>query len=268
MRRNGIIPSMTLKSAAFAVVISALALAGCGEQSQSTPTPPASTSTPTETPKTDTAKTDAAKTEDPKTAPAEAPKDAAKAANGDADSQGLPKEPKAGDEVAVIDTAKGKIVFMFLADKAPKTVESFKTLSQKGFFNGTRFHRCIPGFMIQGGDPKSKDLAKSGEWGTGGYMKDGTEVRLPDEFSSVQHVKGIVSMANAGAPGSASSQFFIVTSDSTFLDGHYTAFGKVLKGQEVADEIVKTGDAGNNGAVEPTKAIVVKSIKIEKWPVK
>ncbi|MGY2499125.1 peptidylprolyl isomerase, partial [Klebsiella pneumoniae] len=87
---------------------------------------------------------------------------------GNVDGQGLPKEPKDGEEVAVLETAKGKLVMMFFPEKAPKAVENFKDLSKKGFFNGTRFHRCIPGFMIQGGDPKSKDLAKSGEWGTGG----------------------------------------------------------------------------------------------------
>lgn len=271
---DDIITGMTLKSAAFAAVLSAWALVGCGEQTPpaTSTTPSSSTTAPTETPKTETPKTEAPKTEEAKTAqanpPTETPKEQPKMPEGNADSQGLPKEPKAGDDVAVIDTAKGKIVVMFFPDKAPKTVENFKTLAKKSFYNGTRFHRCIPGFMIQGGDPKSKDLAKAGEWGTGGNVVDGKEVNPPDEFNSIQHVKGILSMAHSAAPNSASSQFFIVTSDSTFLDGQYTAFGKVLKGQDVADEIVKTSDGSNNGSVEPSKAVVLKSVKIEKWPVK
>jgi cyclophilin family peptidyl-prolyl cis-trans isomerase len=263
---------MTLKSLAWAALASAVILAGCGEQASSTTTSeaPKTEAPKTEAPKAETPANESGKASDPSQAnpPADPAKEPAKLDTGDKDGQGLPKEPKDGDEVAVLETAKGKLVMMFFPDKAPKAVENFKTLAKKDFFNGTRFHRCIPGFMVQGGDPKSKDLAKSGEWGTGGNTSNGSESTLPDEFNSIQHVRGIVSMANSGRPNSSSSQFFVVTTDSTFLDGKYTAFGKIVKGIESADEIVKTGDAGNNGAVEPSKAIALKSVKITKWPVK
>jgi len=169
--------------------------------------------------------------------------------------------------VAVLETGKGKIILMFYPEKAPKSVANFKQLVSSGFYNGTRFHRCIPGFMIQGGDPKSKDLAKSGEWGTGGNTKDGKEVNVPAEFTDLKHTRGILSMARSSDPNSGSSQFFIMVQDTPALDGQYSAFGKVVKGLEVADEIVKTGDAGNNGAVVPKEAILLKSAKMAKWPV-
>lgn len=180
----------------------------------------------------------------------------------------LADKPKDGDDVAILETSAGKIVVMFYPEKAPKHVENFKKLVAKGFYNGTRFHRCIPGFMIQGGDPKSKDLAKAGEWGTGGNMEGGKEVTVPAEFNDIKHVPGILSMARSQNPDSASSQFFIMVAETPSLDGQYSAFGKVVSGQEVADKIVLIGDAGNNGAVEPAKAYVLKSAKLAKWPVK
>jgi len=177
-------------------------------------------------------------------------------------------DPKKGDEVAVLDTSLGKVVLMFYPDKAPNHVKNFIKLAKEGFYDGTRFHRCIPGFMVQGGDPKSKALSKVGEWGTGGHEVDGKEVTVMAEFNDVSHVRGILSMARSAEPDSASSQFFITVKDSPFLDQQYSAFGKVVSGMDVVDKIVLTGDANNNGAVEPSKAIVLKSVKIEKWPLK
>ena len=107
-------------------------------------------------------------------------------------------KPKNGDDVAVLDTSAGKIVVMFYPDKAPMHVENFKNLAKKGFYNGTRFHRCMPGFMIQGGDPQSKDLSKSGLWGTGGNKDaSGKELNVNAEFNDVKHTRGILSMARS-----------------------------------------------------------------------
>lgn len=131
-----------------------------------------------------------------------------------------------------IDTKFGKIVFKLLPDIAPETVRNFTSLAKSGFYDGTAFHRVIPGFMIQGGDPNTKSPDKS-KWGFGG---PGYTVKA--EFNPRSHLRGIVSMARAADPNSAGSQFFIVTSDSTFLDRQYTVFGEVLEGMNVADSIV------------------------------
>ena len=133
---------------------------------------------------------------------------------------------------ATIETNFGKIVFELLPDIAPETVRNFVTLAKRSFYDGTLFHRVIPGFMIQGGDPNTKKPDKS-KWGVGG---PGHNIKA--EFSSKSHLRGIVSMARSTDPNSAGSQFFIVTKDSTFLDKQYTVFGKVTEGMEVADKIV------------------------------
>jgi len=133
---------------------------------------------------------------------------------------------------ATIETNFGKIVFDLLPDIAPETVRNFITLAKRSFYDGTLFHRVIPGFMIQGGDPNTKKPDKS-KWGVGG---PGHNIKA--EFSSKSHLRGIVSMARATDPNSAGSQFFIVTKDSTFLDKQYTVFGKVTDGMDVADKIV------------------------------
>ncbi|HMK33124.1 MAG TPA: peptidylprolyl isomerase [Nitrosopumilaceae archaeon] len=133
---------------------------------------------------------------------------------------------------ATIETNFGKIVFELLPDIAPETVRNFITLAKRSFYDGTLFHRVIPGFMIQGGDPNTKKPDKS-KWGLGG---PGYNVKA--EFNSKSHLRGIVSMARAMDPNSAGSQFFIVTKDSTFLDKQYTVFGKVTDGMDVADKIV------------------------------
>jgi len=135
-------------------------------------------------------------------------------------------------EIAVIETKFGKIEIQFFEDKAPGHVKNFKDLAKKGFYDGTIFHRVIPGFMIQGGDPntKSDDRSNHGMGGPGYSIKA--------EFNDTLHKKGVLSMARSQDPNSAGSQFFIVVKDSAFLDGQYTAFGKVLSGMTVADQIV------------------------------
>ena len=135
-------------------------------------------------------------------------------------------------EIAVIETKFGKIEMELFADKAPGHVKNFKDLAKTGFYDGTIFHRVIPGFMIQGGDPntKSDDRATHGMGGPGHSINA--------EFNDTLHKRGILSMARSQDPNSAGSQFFIVVKKSSFLDGKYTAFGKVLSGMAVADQIV------------------------------
>lgn len=177
--------------------------------------------------------------------------------------------PKEGDQVGVIDTDKGKIVVMFFDSVAPNHVKNFIELAKEGFYDGTRFHRCIPGFMVQGGDPNSKELVKSDYWGTGGPRNaDGTERNVKAEFSKLKHKRGILSMARSSDPDSAGSQFFIMVADYPSLDGLYSAFGKVVEGIDVVDQIVKTGSRENNGMVPPKSAVVLKSVKIATWPIK
>ncbi len=180
----------------------------------------------------------------------------------------LPEAPKDGDEVAVLETAKGKIIVMFYPEVAPKHVENFKSLVKEGFYDGTRFHRCIPGFMIQGGDPKSKDLSLSAEWGTGGKMNpDGSERNVDFEGGNLlKHTRGVLSAARSSDPNSASSQFFLMHQAYPSLDGEYSAFGKIVSGIEVVDEIVQTG--AQSEKVPSDKAVVLKKATLAKWPVK
>src|ERR1051325_8940391 len=136
------------------------------------------------------------------------------------------------DEVAVIKTSAGDMVLQFWPDVAPKTVENFKTLAKKGFYDGTAFHRIVKGFMIQGGDPLTKDPTKEAMWGTGdpGY-------KINAEFNDRSHVRGVISMARSSDPNSAGCQFFICLGDASFLDGKYTAFGKLVAGEDVLKKI-------------------------------
>ena len=138
------------------------------------------------------------------------------------------------NEIAVIETSLGNIEFELLEDVAPGHVQNFKDLANSDFYNGTIFHRVIPGFMIQGGDPntKSDDRSSHGMGGPGHTIKA--------EFNDEPHVRGIVSMARSQDPDSAGSQFFVVVKDSDFLDGQYTAFGRVISGMDVADKIVES----------------------------
>ena len=152
---------------------------------------------------------------------------------------------------AIIKTGFGNIKFNLVSDIAPETVRNFSQLAKSGFYNGTLFHRIIPGFMIQGGDPNTKNPDKS-TWGQGG-----PGYNLKAEFNSRSHLRGIVSMARATDPDSAGSQFFIVTSDSTFLDRQYTVFGEVVEGMEVADKIVNLPRDGNDCPKQEAKMLEV-----------
>ena len=156
--------------------------------------------------------------------------------------------------IANIETNHGKISFELLPDLAPETVRNFEKLAKDGFYDGTLFHRVIPGFMIQGGDPNTKTDNK-GSWGMGG---PGYNVKA--EFSSRSHLRGIVSMARAQDPDSAGSQFFIVTSDSAFLDRQYTVFGQVKEGMDVADKIVNMDRDGNDC---PLEKVVMNKVSLE-----
>ena len=151
----------------------------------------------------------------------------------------------------IIKTDFGSIKFSLLPDIAPETVRNFLELVKSGFYNGTLFHRVIPGFMIQGGDPNTKNPDKS-MWGQGG-----PGYNLKAEFSPRSHLRGIVSMARSTDPDSAGSQFFIVTSDSTFLDRQYTVFGEVVDGMEVADKIVDLPRDGNDCPKQEAKMLEV-----------
>ncbi len=250
------------KSRIFMMACSLIAfgvLAGCAKEPEAEGTTPDVIGGNPETSATDTTGTPAEETADPTPAP-EAPSQAA--------TYQAP-EVKTGEEVGVIETAKGQIIVKFFPAVAPKHVAQFKKLANAKFWDGTRFHRCIPGFMIQGGDPNTKDLSKAGYWGTGGYEEKGKEVNVPAEFNSTKHVRGVLSAARSQDPDSASSQFFLMHADSDFLDGQYSAYGQIVKGIEVVDEIVKTGNPANNGSIDdPKDAVLVKTIRIAKWPVK
>jgi peptidyl-prolyl cis-trans isomerase B (cyclophilin B) len=142
---------------------------------------------------------------------------------------------------AIIETKFGNITLKFFPDVAPGHVKNFIDLAKKGFYDGTTFHRVIPGFMIQGGDPNSKDPNKSkhGQGGPGYTIKA--------EFNDKPHKRGTLSMARAGHPDSAGSQFFICVKDSPFLDKQYTVFGEVESGMEAVDKIVsQKRDANDN----------------------
>ena len=153
------------------------------------------------------------------------------------------------NEIAVIETSLGNIEFELLEDVAPGHVQNFKDLANSDFYNGTTFHRVIPGFMVQGGDPntKSDDRSSHGMGGPGHTIKA--------EFNDEPHVRGIVSMARSQDPDSAGSQFFVVVKDSDFLDGQYTAFGRVTSGMDVADKIVNSPRDGNDN---PNERIEIK----------
>jgi len=158
------------------------------------------------------------------------------------------------DEVAIIKTSEGEMVAEFWTDVAPKTVENFKKLARQGFYDGTAFHRVIKGFMIQGGDPLTKDESKQSRWGTGdpGYKIDA-------EFNAKSHTRGVLSMARSQDPNSAGSQFFICHGDPKFLDNQYTAFGKLIKGDDVLEKIATTQTTTPD---RPVKRMNVESVKI------
>jgi peptidyl-prolyl cis-trans isomerase B (cyclophilin B) len=162
--------------------------------------------------------------------------------------------PANTNEVAVINTTEGTMVIEFWPDVAPKTVENFKKLANQGFYDGTCFHRVIKGFMIQGGDPLTKDASKENLWGTGdpGY-------KIKAEFNEHSHVRGVISMARSNDPDSAGSQFFICHGNPTFLDRQYTTFGKLIKGDDVLEKI---GTTPTHPQDRPDKRMGIISIKI------
>ena len=163
------------------------------------------------------------------------------------------------NEVAVIKTSEGEMIAEFWPDVAPNTVENFKKLARSGFYDGTVFHRIVKGFMIQGGDPLTKDPAKESRYGTGdpGY-------KIKAEFNDHSHERGVLSMARSSDPDSAGSQFFICLANVSRLDHQYTTFGKLIKGDDVLGKIgdieVTTSDSGERS--KPTKRVTVESIKI------
>ncbi len=148
------------------------------------------------------------------------------------EATGVKKMEDAKEARAVIETKYGEIELKPYTDVAPKHVENFITLAKKGFYDGTIFHRVIPGFMIQGGDPNTKGANKA-TYGAGGPGHT-----VDAEFSETPHKRGILSMARSQDPNSAGSQFFIVVKDSSFLDRQYTVFGTVVEGMDVVDKIV------------------------------
>lgn len=168
------------------------------------------------------------------------------------------------EKVGVISTDYGDIVLEFYPDVAPKHVENFQLLANEGFYDGTRFHRVIPGFVIQGGDPNSKNSDRSmhGEGGRAGkYFGLGDENNpdtwtLPSEFNARPHKRGALSMARAADPNSAGSQFFICAADVFRLDNKYTVFGEVIKGMDVVDHIVNLPRDDRDNPFEPATMIV------------
>jgi peptidyl-prolyl cis-trans isomerase B (cyclophilin B) len=161
--------------------------------------------------------------------------------------------------IATLQTDLGDIQIKFFYDKAPKHVENFVDLSAKGFYDGTFFHRVIPNFMIQGGDPNTKKPeTPASQYGTGG-----NDTKVKAEFNDTPHKRGIVSMARSSDPNSASSQFFIVVKDSNFLDGQYTAFGEVISGMDIADKIATAARGANDRPNQPVhiKKVILSEAK-------
>ena len=158
------------------------------------------------------------------------------------------------NNIAIVETNQGTIKIELFQDTMPLTTKNFMDLVGKGFYDGTRFHRVIPQFMIQGGDPLTKDVNKKRMWGTGG---PGYEIK--DEFvKGISNFRVTISMANHG-PNTGGSQFFINVADNTFLDGKHPVFGKVVEGMDVADKIV---NSKRDGQDQPLQDVVIKSVKI------
>jgi peptidyl-prolyl cis-trans isomerase B (cyclophilin B) len=163
------------------------------------------------------------------------------------------------NEVAIINTTDGEMVIAFWPEAAANTVANFKKLAEKGFYDGTCFHRIIKGFMVQGGDPLTKDPSKEAAWGTGG---PGYTIKA--EFNDHSHQFGVISMARSSDPNSAGSQFFICDGNASFLDHQYTAFGHLIKGDDVLKKIADTpvGPSASGENSKPLKRVGVISIKI------
>jgi cyclophilin family peptidyl-prolyl cis-trans isomerase len=181
----------------------------------------------------------------------------------DASAAALARVGTGPHDVAVLDLGElGEIRIELLPEIAPRAVERFAALAERGFYDGTHFHRVIPGFMIQGGDPSSKNLDPRDD-GTGGSGSN-----LVDEFSGYPHVRGTVSLANTGAPRSSDCQFFIVQQDARHLDGRFSTFGRVAQGMEVVDAVTRLpidlyGRYGPRDRPYPQDA-VIRSVRIER----
>src|SRR5437764_9013509 len=163
------------------------------------------------------------------------------------------------NEVEVIKTSEGDMVVQFWTDAAPNTIENFKKLARQGFYDGTIFHRIVKDFMVQGGDPNSKDPAKENIYGQGG-----PDYKVKAEFNDHPHDRGVISMARSADPDSAGSQFFICLAPVRRLDHQYTTFGKLIKGENVLEKIGDIPVTKNSmgEASEPTKRVVIESVKI------
>ena len=158
----------------------------------------------------------------------------------------------------IITTKFGDIEVELYSDSAPKTVENFKALTKKGFYDGLIFHRIVPGFVIQGGDPYTRDITNRRGWGTGG---PGWNIKA--EFNKNTHARGVLSMARSQDPDSAGSQFFIVLKDSNFLDGQYTIFGKVKSGMDAVDKIATLKTDHADAPINPDQAEIIKVTVID-----
>lgn len=183
-----------------------------------------------------------------------------------AEKSQAPQAKAAADTVtvAVLETQLGKIVIRFFPEQAPNHVKNFQNLVKTGFYNGTKFHRVIPRFMIQGGDPNTKK-GDVNTWGTGGNTdKAGREINVKAEFNDIHHIRGIVSMARSAKPDTASSQFFICVADvRTSLDHQYSAFGQVVEGMDVVDKIVNAPRGVND---RPNTPIAIDKAYLEQRP--
>lgn len=260
--------------------LAALLLVGCGSSDSSTAKAdsPAPDSPAPEKPKLDSLKADVSKAD---SSGLTAPKFDLKADpnvkvsslvnEDDKIDPGLPKTaapgaklPKAGDDIVIMDTDKGRIVLKFFPQVAPNHVKNFLYLASNGFYNGTKFHRVIPGFMIQGGDPNTKGADESK------YGQGGPSWNVPHEFNDVLHKPGILSMARTGDPDGAGSQFFIMHGRTESLDHQYSVFGQVIEGMDVVEAIVHvpTHPGGDGAPSAPDKPPVINKTEVTKWPVK
>ncbi len=186
------------------------------------------------------------------------------AAGGMGAGAGAGEEGQGKSAIAVLETTQGRIHIRLFPAKAPEHVRNFIEHCQSGYYRGTYFHRVFPGFMIQGGDPNTRDGDKSND-GQGGYSWKGAGTYLKAEFNDVKHRRGIVSMARSDHPDSAGSQFFIMVADSPDLDRHYSAFGEVVSGMKAVDAIVsQPGDPiPGSGGANPYEKQLIMDARIE-----
>jgi cyclophilin family peptidyl-prolyl cis-trans isomerase len=158
--------------------------------------------------------------------------------------------PNVGDEIAVVETNHGRIVLRFFEDVAPGHVANFKKLAREGYYDGVRFHRVIPGFMIQGGDPNTKDGPRHAH-GTGG-----PGYTINAEFNDIKHTPGILSAARTSDPNSAGSQFFLMHKTSPHLDRQYSVYGQVIEGMDVVETIVNLPRDSRDNPLDDNPAIM------------